>query len=60
MELITRARTNLAVILVSSDVVDPSNWSDEKTKEYFQQSNDKTKEYFQQAADLGLVDVVQL
>ena len=42
MELITRARTHLSVILVEEDNNDYAN----------------TKEYFQQAAGLGLVQKV--
>ena len=42
MEVITRARTHLSVILVDGDAFA------------------ETKEYFQQAADLGLVQKVQL
>ena len=42
MELITRARTHLSLILV----------------EWF--SYEKIKKYFQKAADLGLVEIVQL
>ena len=43
MELITRARTHLSVILVD----DSSSYA-------------ATKEYFQQAADLGLIEMVQM
>ena len=44
MELITRARTTLYIILVTALRPDDS-------------SNAKTKEYFQQAADQGLLDM---
>ena len=45
MELITRARTHLSVILVGTG---------------YGFDYDETSEYLQQAADLGLVEMVQL
>merc|ERR1711971_513517 len=51
MELITRARTHLSVILVEEPAED---------KKYFEHYSAESKKYFQQAADLGLVEMVQL
>ena len=46
MELITRAKTHLIVILVEAEGI--SDWYE------------KTKKHFHEAADLGLVEMVQL
>ena len=48
MELITRARTHLSVILVGT------------TRKYMRSYYAETKKYFRQAAELGLVEIVQL
>ena len=47
MELITRARTHLSVLLVGSDFAKDQVYA-------------KTMKHFQQAAELGLVEMVQL
>ena len=47
MELITRARTHLSVLLVGSDFAKDQVYA-------------KTKKHFQEAAELGLVEMVQL